>query len=120
MHHEVSTLKCTISDHYALLVNTDLERHFDFNTPRKYRDFKCLLEKTTVCKLFFQLNHRLSKGFENLDTFSLEIIARILVDTCNICCPEKNCHAEQKIAVLGNSRFEKKNNLGNEINFICF
>ena len=90
MHHEVSTLKCTISNHYALLVITDLERHFDFNTPRKYRDFKCLLEKTTVCKLFFLLNHRL------------------LVDTCNICCPEKNCHAEQKIAVLINSRFEKK------------
>ena len=29
MHHEVSTLKCTISDYYALLVNTDLERQFD-------------------------------------------------------------------------------------------
>ena len=35
MHHEVSTLKCTIKNHYALLVNTDLERHFEINTPRK-------------------------------------------------------------------------------------
>ena len=42
MHHEVSTLKCTISDHNALLVKTDLERHFDINTPRKYRDWRRL------------------------------------------------------------------------------
>ena len=89
MHHEVSILKCTISDHYALLLNTDLERHFDINAPRKYRDFKCLLEETTACKLLFLLNHRLSKAFENLDTFFLEIIARILVDTCNIYSPKK-------------------------------
>ena len=101
IYHEVSTLKCTIRDHYALLVNTDLERHFDMNTSRKYRDFRCLLEETTACKLLSLLNHRLSKFS------SLELIPRILVDTCNIYCPEKNCHPEQKIAVLRNSRFEK-------------
>ena len=101
IYHEVSTLKCTIRDHYALLFNTDLERHFDMNTSRKYRDFRCLLEETTACKLLFLLNHRLSKAS------SLELIPRILVDTCNIYCPEKNCHPEQKIAVLRNSRFEK-------------
>ena len=77
MHHEVVTLKRPIIDHYALLVKTDLKRHFEINTPRKYRDFKCLLKATTACKLLFLLNHRLSKTFENLDDFSLEVIARI-------------------------------------------
>ena len=96
MLHDVSTLKCTISDHYALLVNTDLERHFEINTPRKYRVFKCLLKETTACKLLFLRNHRLSKAFENLDIFSLEIIARILADTCNIYCTEKTVTRNKK------------------------
>ena len=95
MHHEVSTLKCTISDHYALLVITDLERHLEANTPRKYRDFKCLMNETTAYKLLFLLNHRLWKAFENLGTFSLEIIARIL-DFCNIYCPDKTVTRNRK------------------------
>ena len=41
MPHEVSTLKCTISDHYPLLVNTYLQRNFEINTPREYPDLKC-------------------------------------------------------------------------------
>ena len=82
-------MNCTISYYYALLLNTDLERHLDINTPKKYRDFKSLLEETKACKLLFLLIHRLPKAFENLDTFSLETIARILVDSCSIYCLEK-------------------------------
>ena len=89
IHHEVSPLKYTISDHYATLVNTDLERHFEINTTRKYRDFKSLLNETTACKLLFILNHRFSKAFEKLDTSSAEIVDGILVDICNLYCPEK-------------------------------
>ena len=101
MHHEVSISKCAISDHYTLLVNTNLELHFVTNTPRNCRVFKNLLNETTACKLLFLLNHRSSKAFENLDTFSLETMARVLVDVCNTFCPEKKLSHGTKLCSLG-------------------